>query len=259
MLSDLIVLLDLCCCTIMTFEAVLVKILDRADASTKLTVDMAVVACREVAVVGDDMPVVIYKPSWCLLVSPTIVASAIDRIRVITNQGLLLVVSRIALGAQSILYAGSIGVSSTTGTMEHAVGDNSIELRLKLWVWEFSTDEVVDVVHTDNLVLRSKEDEEVHVGEAALLKLNDMDMSNSPAKDAFDSDLLEKGLLLHVEDVSNDVWTMGGICVFKKCLQDLWPSGVAGHSEKDVWAQEESHQGHGVLIVLHHVACPTTV
>ena len=244
MLCHLIACSNLACCPVRPLEAVLVEVLDRAKATTDLTVDVATISCREVGVVRNNISVGVGEAIWSLAMGPSIVSTTVDRIRVVSNHGVLLEVARIALGAVSILHAGGIGVCSTAGAMEHAVGDDLGEFWLEDGVGEFCTDELVDLVYSGKLVFWSKEDEEVHVRKAPLLELDDVDVSDDATKDAIDHDLLEECLLLHLEDTGDDVWTIGWDLAFEEGLEDLRPVGVAGHGEEDVRPGEESDQGH---------------
>jgi hypothetical protein len=102
----------------------------------------------------------------------TIVGPGIFWVPVIAKTCLLTKLLPVVLAAASIDHARSIGISRTAGTMQHAPGDGIEQHRMGDWIRELSRDDSVNLGSTVNLVLPTKEYEDVAMREITLLELD---------------------------------------------------------------------------------------
>jgi hypothetical protein len=103
---------------IMTLVYVLVNVLDGLDGGTDLDIDVAVVPCEQIKVVGNNN-VVVKGVTFMVSIGPAIVRPGIFEIAVFAKTGFRTELFWIMLAAFSIDHAGSIWFFWTTGTMHH--------------------------------------------------------------------------------------------------------------------------------------------
>jgi hypothetical protein len=187
---------------VMSFVDVLVDVLDRLDGCTDLHVDMTVELHQQVwrmrnnIFVGEDIAI-------RLLDGAAIFRSCILWIAILLHDGLSTEGLWVMLLAKSILQA----TFWSAGTMEHEFADGFIELWMDVLVRNLGRDEGVDLLCSMYLGLWLKKDEEMHVGETALLIFDGVHQSSNLSKVAI-ANLLQESLLLLVEYASHQVWTI---------------------------------------------------
>jgi hypothetical protein len=90
-------------------------------------------------------------------------------------------------GAFAIYHAWSIWVKNATGTMDHVLDYQVIELRFCVRIRELCREKRIDVLWSLELGVMVEEDDEMHVWQAPLLELNGKDMSHRyPQSTLFD-------------------------------------------------------------------------
>jgi len=146
---------------------------------------------------------------------------------------------------------------STTGTMQHVLGDRLIEEGMEVRIRELCRDNAINMVGIAYLVWPLEEDEEMHMGQATLLELNGVDIPRKLSKKST-FDVIQQGFHLLVEDVSNNVRTVCSslVCAIIKlqeCLLDLRPVRIGCHGQEDVRLAPIVTDCHGVLEELIHV------
>ena len=69
--------------------------------------------------------------------------------------------------------------------------------------------------------------------EASLLELDDVEMGDSPPKDAVLVQLVQQGIEFELENSSNDIRTIVWCLTRRQRIDDLWPVGVACHRDEE--------------------------
>lgn len=229
---------------------VLVYVLDGADAAADLDVDVAIFLQQQGGIVGHH-PLVGELDGVTRMGpggSATVVGAGVDRVGVVT--GLRLCLERLGKSFSTdlgfIAHARRVEVvASTTGPVEHVLGDSRVKTWLGLGIGELGGDDGVYVGRRAGFVLRSKVDEYVRVWEAQFLDLDDKEIGHDLAQNLFP---------LQVEHTRAKVKPVGGLLMGKQLGQDFRPVRVADHGDKGVRLPVFGAHGDGVGIGLLHVA-----
>jgi hypothetical protein len=128
--------------------------------------------------------------------------------------------------------------------------------------WQLCTDAVVDLLHSVEPVVWSQDAKEVDVGQAALLErhmkranpktpylvLDDPDVPDYLAEHASLDDVVEKKVLLDLEDPGDEVGAVLGCLARHQLLLELWAVGVEGVRQEEIGLLELPDDGHAVLV-----------
>ena len=120
-----------------------------------------------------------------------------------------------------------------------------------------SRDEAVNVFRGPELGLSGKEDNEVHVGEASLLKLNGVDTPNTHTQQTI-VNLMEERVHLQLEHPGNQVTPVRRSLAREELPCDLRPVGVGSGSDEEVSTPIEPVDGQSILAALNHVTLSTS-
>ena len=136
-------------------------------------------------------------------------------------------------------------------------------LREGVWVgWQLSTDAGVDLLHSVEPVAWSQNAEEVDMRQAALLErhmkranpntpylvLDDPDVPDYLAEHSSLDDVVEKKVLLDLEDPGDDVGAVLGCLARHQLLLELWAVGVEGVRQEEIGLLELPDDRHAVLV-----------
>jgi hypothetical protein len=215
---------------------ILVDVLDSPDGRTDLQVDVAAILGEQIGVVGHHITV------------------GVDM-----HLGLTEPLGAVVLLVGILGHAGGFDmVWSTTGTMQHVLGDSLMQLGMEIWVRKGGRDNAVYMLSIADLVRPLQEDEQMHVRQTPLLELHSVDISSQLSKQSI-PDLLQQSLLLLLEHMCHNVRAISSslgsaILKLEQSLLDLRPIGVGSHGQEDVRLSPIATDGHGVLEELVHVA-----
>jgi len=135
--------------------------------------------------------------------------------------------------------------------LEHHCSQLTVVLR------DLSRDEAVNVFRTPQLGVAVKEDNEVHVGEASLLKLNGVYMSNRNTEGTT-VNVMEERVHLQLEDPGDQVMPVSSSLAREELPLDLRPVGVGSGSDEEVCTTIEPVDGQSILAALNHVTLATS-
>ena len=138
-----------------------------------------------------------------------------------------------------VFHARAAGIQVTAWPIHHDVGDNAVQLRVALRVWDLRTDQAIDVILCAGLVLFSKDQMEVRVWQTLFLELNGAIVSQDPAQDAVVHQEVQNLLDLLNADPGNDVRAVGCSLPRQQAAQDLRLTGIAGDSDENIWLAKE--------------------
>ena len=84
------------------------------------------------------------------------------------------------------------------------------------------------------------------MGKASLLELDDCQMGSVPSQQATLDKILHEGVLLQSEDPGHQIGPV--LCCLSglEVIPDLWPVGVACHSDEEVRLVELLNDGHRI-------------
>jgi len=171
--------------TVVALVHVLMEVLDVADGAADFDVDVAVVLEEEGGIVGDHPLVVDLDGVTTCAVgmrlgdSTTVVGAGVDGVGVVADVCLSLqrLGELFGAGLCLLVHARRVGVvASAAGPVKHVPGDGREKTWVGLWVGELGGEDGVIVVRRAGFVLRSEVEEQVHVGEAPFLELDDKDI-----------------------------------------------------------------------------------
>jgi hypothetical protein len=118
------------------------------------------------------------------------------------------------------------------------VNHASLDSRKKQWlcvrIWPASPDRRINVLGSKKLLPRLQKDEEVDVGEAMLLELNCIDISNHPPKNAVLVNVLDDCFLFELENASHQIGSISRLLTRKQLASDFRPVGICCSSNEKV-------------------------
>lgn len=205
---------------------VFVYVLEGSEGGEALNVDVTVILRGEPRVVWNDPLVADWGPSD--IVRWTVLRAGIQQVAFIIDTRVQLEWLRVMSETLPILQA-----VVTTG-VNHAPLHGFEQEGLRFWVWPLRPHHAVDLLGCLNLVSRLQEDQYVHVGQTSFLELDRVDVGDRFAEDSIFVDVVNNGLLLHVEYPRTKVGTIGGSLTRKELSCDLRPAWVAGDSDEEV-------------------------
>ena len=136
-------------------------------------------------------------------------------IGVIRDSGLVMEWLGKTFGALSILHAGSIGIRRATGSMDHVLHHQLMELRINIRIRNLSREEFVEFVRSVKLGIRMEENNDMGVRQAMLLKLIGVAIANGLSQTSCLHDVIEHLITLHVEDSTDNVWMISRLLARK--------------------------------------------
>ena len=107
--------------------------------------------------------------------------------------------------ALSILHAGSIGIVRATGSMDHVLHHQLMQLRMGVRIRNLSREELVEFIRSLKLGIRMEEDDEMSVRQAMLLEFIGVAVSDGLAQTSQLHDIIEHLIMLHMEDSTDNV------------------------------------------------------
>jgi hypothetical protein len=176
---------------------VLVHILEGGKGGEAFDIDVAIVLCREPGVVRND-PLVADRMFPLTFIRPTIIGAGIQGVAFIIDTRVWLEWLRITFGALSVLQA-----PVTTGvdhTPFHSLEQDGLSLR----VWPVCPHCTVNLLRSLDFVPWLEKDQHVHVGQTSFLELDHVYVGDRFAKDSIFVDVVNDGLLLHIEHPGKD-------------------------------------------------------
>jgi hypothetical protein len=189
---------------------ILVEVLYSLQRAAQLDVNVGVISFREVGIIRND-PAVIKRhrtaPVFARLQNlPSIISSSVHRVLALFPDGLLAEGLRESLGALPVPHAGSVRiVPFTARPVDHIINDNVIELRIDVFVGNLSTAGSIDVSSRIDPICIVEDKEDVSMGEASLLKLNNIAPADSSAHNAMLRQVLNKGVYLNLKYLDDNI------------------------------------------------------
>ena len=175
----------------------------------------------------------------------------------------------IMLATLPINHARCPSVHSSTGTMQHAIGDCFIEKRILIWIRKLSRHDIIYLVCIQYLVIWVKPDEGMHVGKAMLLEFCGVDQCLNSSKQSI-SYILQGSILLQLKDMHNNVRTIRSMLfpssmigtwgwrnLPQQVVLNIWPVWIGSHGVEDVRLAKSSSNGHSILEKLGHMTLTT--
>ena len=126
-------------------------------------------------------------------------------IGVIRDGGLIMEWLGKTFGALAIFHAGSIGIFRTTGSMDHILHHQLMELRMGVRIRNLSREQLVKFIRSVNLGIRMEKDDEMGVGQTTLLELLGVAIANGFFQTSCLHNVFEHLITLHVEDSTENV------------------------------------------------------
>ena len=93
------------------------------------------------------------------------------------------------------------------------------------------------------------------VRQATLLKLVGVAVSNGVSQASQLHDILEHLLMLHMEDSTDNIWTISRLLARKKSGSDFWPVGIGSHSSEEIGSLEVTVEGQSILTACLQIPC----
>ena len=137
-------------------------------------------------------------------------------IGVIRDGGLVMEWLGKTFGALAILHAGTIGILWTTGSMDHVLHHQFMELRMDIRIRNLSREEFVEFIRSVKLGIRMEENNEMGVRQATLLELIGVAIANGFPQTSHLHDVIEHFIMLHMEDSTDNVCTIPRLLARKK-------------------------------------------
>jgi hypothetical protein len=91
-----------------------------------------------------------------------------------------------------------------------------MQLRMSVWIRNFSREELVELIRSVKLGIRMEKDDEMSVRQATLLKFIGVAVSNSLAQASHFHDIIEQLLTLHMKYSTDNVWMISRLLVRKE-------------------------------------------
>src|SRR6202023_1223389 len=237
--------------TVMALVDILVDVLDASDRADALHVDMTAILPEQKDAEGNIVNFHAVGEGICLFS----VTTAEVGIRVIGDGGLVTEWLGKTLGALSILHALSSGILWTAGSVDHVLHHQFMKHWMSVRIRDLSREELVEFIRSLKLGVGMEKDDEMGVRQAALLKLVGVAVSDGFAQASLFHDIVEHLLALHVEDSTDNVWTISWLLARKKSCFDFWPARIGGHSGKEIGSLEVTVEGQRILTAFLHVPC----
>ena len=209
---------SVCLSSITTAEAlvdVFVNVFDPLDRPNTLYVDMASVLPEQKDAEWNDKTIVDLLATGKSVCLSSITTAEIG-IRVIGDGGLVMEWLGKTFGALAVLHAGSIGILSTTGSMDYVLHHQFMELRIDIRIRNLSREEFVKFIRSVKLGIRMEENNEMGVRQATLLKFIGVAIANGLPQTSYLHDVIEHLITLHVENSTDNVWTISRLLARKK-------------------------------------------
>ena len=187
---------------------ILEYVFDSLDRGNGLHIDMTPVLPDEILAVTDDPSIVnLISVAWTSANDLASVKTPCPCIRVISDGGMLPKILGKAFGTGAILHAGRILSLMTTGTMNHELFDKLKQLRMVCR--KLRGHKAINLLRGAQLGMRLKEDNDVCMRKAPLLKLNGVEVAINVTKNAI-IDVLDKRAKLGMKDTCDEVRTLMG-------------------------------------------------
>lgn len=171
----------------------------------------------------------------------------VERIAISRIQSCILERFGVAFGALAILHASTLWVCGAAWAVHHAPGDGGIKQRVLGSIRDFCRNHLVVVGGVVGFGGRVKNDEEVCMREAALLKFNNMDVRHHPAQNAVLEKELQQGLQFQAEDTAHQIRAVLGALPWQQSCHNLRPVGVAGDGQESIWFPKGADNRHRIL------------
>ena len=108
-------------------------------------------------------------------------------------------------GGLAILHAGSIGILWTTGSMDHVLHHQFMQLGMSVRIRNLSREELVEFIRSVKLGIGMEKDDEMGVRQAMLLKLIGVAIANGLPQTSCLHDVIEHLVVLHVKDSTDNI------------------------------------------------------
>ena len=142
------------------------------------------------------------------LISSSIVGAVVSRISVLIHHSAICEGLGVVFGTLAIVHASCCWIGCTTWPVNHTLLHRIKKLRLSFRIRPPGRNSGVDVLWCQHLRALLQKDEEVHVRQTSLLKLDGIHIGNRLAKNPLLVYVLDKSFFLHIKHTRDQVWAV---------------------------------------------------
>jgi hypothetical protein len=197
---------DLKASNISTLLDVFEGILEGAEGDGTFNIEMAIVFCGEVRVIGDNPRVVDLHTTN--VISSAIIGSEILRVAIVIHDSPIGERFRVTFCASAIFHAWGARVSSTARSMYHTLFDGLKQKGLGLGVRPSHPNCRVNVLRSQQLLALLEKNQEMDVQKATLLKFDCIHIRYSTTENTGLVDISNNCLSFKLEHASYQIWAV---------------------------------------------------
>ncbi len=148
-------------------------------------------------------------------------------------------------------------VDGATGAMQHATCNDLKKSGVCILIKQLCRHHAVVLIGPSWFVIGVQNEQNVCMGQASLLPLNDMNVSHHLAKNALLQKLIQQVLQFANKNACDQIRAIIGNLAGLQSVDNLFPLGVAGHGDEQIRLAILADNGHGILVQLIHVSVAT--